>query len=99
MSLLASALSCISATYLFMFLFLLFLQPKLKPGHETVVVILGNLGPSPRMCRHALSFANSGCIFDLAEFKKCNLMAELVYYPLIYLVRLGSISSGGKEEH
>lgn len=93
---LAIALGCISATYVIISFLLWYLQPKSRPEHKAAVVVLGDLGHSPRMCFHALSIANVGCPVDLIGYRESELMEEVARHPLINIVGLNPVGRSGK---
>jgi len=53
-------------------------QKKLIVDKSVQVVVLGDLGRSPRMQYHAISLAKSGARVDLIGFTGTNLLAQAV---------------------
>lgn len=88
MNTLALALGCISATYLLVSFLLWYLTPQFRADRKAAVVVLGDLGHSPRMCFHALSIAKVGCPVDLIGYKQSELMTEIVQNNLIRVIEL-----------
>ena len=47
------------------------------------VVVLGDLGRSPRICNHALSLANEGFLVTLLGYSGSSLKSEISEHPMI----------------
>ena len=66
------------------------LQPKQQQLTGALVVVLGDLGRSPRMVQHALSLAADGVDVVLAGYLESSLDARLDAYPNIAIAELSA---------
>lgn len=91
----------IIATYIVLSLFLLFVSASEKKGYEldrqkhAAVVVVGDLGHSPRMNFHALSIAKEGWKVSLIGTIESSLMTEVVENENIEVVELPKIQRSG----
>lgn len=85
---LSLALGLISLCYLIVTFLLWYLTPRSRLDRKAAVVVLGDLGHSPRMCFHALSIVKVGCPVDLIGYEDSDLMDEIKENALIRVIGL-----------
>ncbi|EUC35794.1 glycosyltransferase family 33 protein [Bipolaris zeicola 26-R-13] len=62
--------------------------PQWKNARSVQVVVLGDIGRSPRMQYHALSFAKHGARVTLIGYQESEILPEIVSNPLIDIIPL-----------
>lgn len=77
------ALGIITSVYVLLSFLMWYLTPVYRADRKAAVVVLGDIGHSPRMCFHTLSIAKVGCPVDLIGYVRSDIMPELNENPLI----------------
>lgn len=61
---------------------------SLNPDKRVCILVLGDLGRSPRMQYHALSFLEEGYLVDLIGYPGSSPMKKLIDHPLLKIYHL-----------
>ena len=71
-----------------LFFFVLMRKRKLELNNRVCIVVLGDVGRSPRMQNHALSFAKAGFHVDLVGFggEVLHEISSLIHFNIIVLI-------------
>lgn len=71
------ALGLVTAMYVLLSVLMWYLTPEYREDRKAAVVVLGDIGHSPRMCFHALSIAGVGCPVDFIGYARSEIMPEI----------------------